>query len=961
MATHTAQVGSEALRPNEIACFGPFRLTASERLLTKGDEPVAVGGRALDILVMLVERAGEVVTRRELIDRVWPDIIVEEANLRVHLAGLRKLLGEGKDGARYITNVPGRGYCFVSPVRRSWPDSGGAQATAPATAATAAPKLPAPLARMIGRQAAVATLRTLLTTHRFVNIVAPGGMGKTTVAVAVAHAMLHEFDDAAYFVDLGAVTDGALVASAVAAAVGCFVRTADPVPGLLAFLVDKRALLILDSCEHVIEAVAALTERLFSEAPHVHLLATSRELLRVEGENVYLLHPLETPMDDGELTAAQALDWPAVQLFMERAAASGYRVELSDADASTAVSICRRLDGIALAIELAASRVGAYGLRGTAELLGNRFGLLWQGRRTALPRHQTLQAMLDWSYNLLSPREQTILCRLSVFVGHFTLEAALAVAGDTPADAAQVANAIAGLVDKSLVWNSAIDGATYHRLLDTTRAYAAIKLAEGGDPATVAQRHARHYADHLTRIALSAHGLGSAPEHSPHMGNIRAALEWSLSETGDSTIGVELAARSAPLFLAASLLAECERWCRRALTALPDDGDRHVELALQEALAISSMFTRGNGSDVLAGIQRGLDLAVALGDRRRQIHLHAGLNVFLTRIGAFREALDAAGTSVAIAAEIGDPGAVVIAEWMLGVVHHLIGNQQAAQFHCERGLELAATWDHIDVDFFGYDHRVRALVTLARALWLRGRPEQALHVTRQAIDEATRRDHPVTLCIAYIYAIPVYLWTGDLEGARAGITQLIAHGGKYSLGPYHAVGMALQGELAVQEGRTVAGVQLLRQALATLQAERHNILAPGFYRALAEGLARCGQFAEAEATIADAIGAAGDAQERFDLPDLLRTRGEILLSIPQPDLVAAEESLIGAVDLARERAAPGWELRAALPLARLWISKGRAREALDLLTGLLQHFREDYTMPDLEAARGLLHELHEHA
>src|SRR5258707_9924366 len=394
----------ENLPTDNVASFGPFRLFAAERLLEKADEPLQLGGRALDILIALVERAGEVVTRKELISRVWPDVTVEEANLRVHIAGLRKVLGDGSGGARYVANVPGRGYCFVAHVtlsasHRSFPP------TQPAVIDRLR-KLPARLTRMFGRDDTVRALSAQLMRRRFVSIVGPGGMGKTTVAISIAHALMDDFEGAVFFIDLGALTDPGLVPTAVASALGFMVQAQDPFLSLLAFLGDRRVLLVLDSCEHVIDAAAALAEPVVSEAPQAHILTTSREALRVEGEHVPLLYPLDGPLNDVGLTAAEALTFPAVQLFMERAAASGDRSELSDADAPIVAGICRRLDGIALAIELAASRVSSHGIRGTAELLDNRFKLLWQGRRTALPRHQTLNAMLDWSYNLLQERDK---------------------------------------------------------------------------------------------------------------------------------------------------------------------------------------------------------------------------------------------------------------------------------------------------------------------------------------------------------------------------------------------------------------------------------------------------------------------------------------------------------------------------------------------------------------------------
>src|SRR5580704_5424261 len=563
VARTTRMSDSRDFQPADVLSFGPFNLFAAERLLKKADEPVALGGRAIDILIALVERAGEVVAQRELISRVWPDVTVEDANLRFHIAALRKALGDGRDGSRYVSNVVGRGYCFVAPVTGSSKPAVSASET---TTTERVQKLPPRLMRMVGRDDTVRALAQQLQAWRFVSIVGPGGVGKTTVATSVAHTLSDGFHDAVFFIDLAALTDAQLVPTAVASALGLMVQTQDPVVGLLAFIGDRKILLVLDSCEHVIGVAAALAERVVSEAPQAHILTTSREALRVEGEHVHLLYSLEGPPEDAGLTAAEALRYPAAQLFVERAAASGYGAELSDIDAPIVARSCRRLDGIALAIELAASRVGSLGIRGVAELLDNRFGLLWQGRRTALPRHETLNAMLDWSYSLLSEREKVVLCRLSVFVGGFTLQAAGSVASETDADEAEVIDAVASLVAKSLISATVINESTYYRLLDTTRAYAAAKLAERGEAARIARRHAIFYSeflehDEIIQSLFNEHYLSG---YAPHIGNVRAALGWALSDHGDAPVGIELATWAAPLFVGLSLLGECRGWCERA-------------------------------------------------------------------------------------------------------------------------------------------------------------------------------------------------------------------------------------------------------------------------------------------------------------------------------------------------------------------------------------------------------------
>jgi DNA-binding winged helix-turn-helix (wHTH) protein len=379
----------------DVISFGPYRLIPAERLLLKGAETIDVSSRALDILIALAESAGEVVGRRELMTRAWPRAVVGEGSLRVAVADLRRVLGDGRNGIRYIANVTGRGYCFVAPVVRDAARPSMSFPLPPESSPAPKYKLPARLARMIGRNSVVETLSTLLASHRFVSVVGPGGMGKTTIAVSVAHALLDDFDGAVYFVDLGAVSDAPLVPSAVAAALGVFVQTQDTLPSLLASLAGRRILLVLDNCEHVIDVAASLTERLFNDAPQLHILTTSREALRVEGEHVHLLAPLDYPVVRDDLTAAEALASPAVQLFMDRAFASGHASSLTDIDAPAVAAICSRLDGVALAIELAASRVGTYGIQGTADLL--RIDSSCSGRAAAVPRPATKLCTRCWT------------------------------------------------------------------------------------------------------------------------------------------------------------------------------------------------------------------------------------------------------------------------------------------------------------------------------------------------------------------------------------------------------------------------------------------------------------------------------------------------------------------------------------------------------------------------------------
>ena len=941
-----------------IVSFGPFHLSSAERLLKRDGKPIRLGGRALDLLIALVERAGEVVGQRELISCIWPDVTVEDANLRVHLAALRKALGDGREGARYIVNVPGRGYSFVASTTHSIQQP--PAASDETSGSHRHHRLPTRLARMIGRDDTIRLLSAQLTICRFVSIVGPGGIGKTTVAISVAHELLGGFNGAVVFVDLAALTDADLVPATVASALGFTVQVQDALLSLLNFIGDRKLLLVLDNCEHVIEVVAALAERVVREASLAHILTTSREALQVEGEHVHLLRALDCPPEDAGLSAAEALKYPATQLFMERAAAGGYDSKLTDADAPKVAKICRRLDGIALAVELAASRVGSHGIRGTEELLDNRFGLIWHARRTSLPRHQTLTAMLDWSYNLLSEQEKTVLRRLSVFLGYFTLKIACSVASEPGADDAEIIDVIESLIAKSLVSSREIEGLAYYRLLSTTQVYASGKLAKSGETDRTARLHAISYAEFLEHdeVIQSAPREHNLSAYALHIGNVRAALAWALSDRGDPEVGIDLAARAAPLFVGLSLLEEYRNWCERALAVLSDAkrGTRQ-EMLLLEALELSSMFSRGHSDRARIALERALDLAEAFEDRERQLRLLADLNLYLNRLGEFAAAMAVLERATAIVQVTKDPGAMVTLEWMAGVGRHLLGDQTAAQLHFERVMTLQVELGTPGVDFLGGGQRVGYLCGLATVLWLRGFPERARSMAQSAVDEAARQDYAVSTCISSLHAAMIFLWTGELARASDLIEQLIACAARYSLAHYHADGIALKGELAIAQEAVEGGIQSLRDALSALRAEQDNLFVTRFIGILAIGLHEIGDFEEALLTISGAVSLANNSGAKFYLAELLHIKARILASMPLPNRTEAMDCLEKSLAVAREQGALALELRSACTLASWLSERGQRDQARRALLPVYERFTEGFDTADLTVARRLIEEL----
>ena len=524
--------------------FGRFVLRPAERQLLVDGEPAPLGARAYDLLIALVQRRDRVVGKDELLTLLWPKAVVEENTLQVHVSALRKVLGP-----QAITTIPGRGYRFtVALDQAEGADTAASVADARETAAEATlPRgnLPARLPSLIGREDDIRLLLAEIPDHPLVTLVGAPGVGKTTLATAAAHAASRQWRDGAWKVELAPVIDPARLPHAVAQSLGIALNGPGPGQELLVGVLQSRSLLLLlDNCEHLADAAAALVSAIVAHAPDVRILATSQERLNVANERVIKLDPLAVPGADAK--PADAEDFGAVRLFAERAQAADPHFALSATNAAAVADICRHLDGLPLAIELAAARVRVLGVQGVRDRLGERFRLLTGGARTAMRRHQTLRAAIDWTHALLSEVDQTVFRRLGVFVGGFTLELAQHVAGDAKIDEWAVLEALSALVDKSLVTLREGDELRY-ALLETSSAFALEMLAEAGETAEVLRRHASALHAVLQPVyeaRYGEHGALSGDAYSarlhPEIDNLRSALAWTAGDGADENRVVAL-------------------------------------------------------------------------------------------------------------------------------------------------------------------------------------------------------------------------------------------------------------------------------------------------------------------------------------------------------------------------------------------------------------------------------------
>lgn len=931
------------MRDGHTLAFGDYALHFPQRALSKGDAPVRLGSRALDILVALVERAGDLLTRDELITNVWGSVTVDDSALRVHLSALRKALGDGVDGARYIVNETGRGYRFVAPVARlAGPaDAGAARASAPARFQTP----PAPLGRIIGRADVVEGLAALIPDRRFLTIAGPGGIGKTTVALAVAHHVLATTATPVCFVDFAPVSDPALVANTLAATLGIPLSSADPVQELVAALRDETLLLLFDNCEHLVEALAPVVERLLQGAPSLRLLATSRETLRAEGEWVHRLGSLSVPLAGTVVAGAEdAVRYSAISLFVERATALRDSFALTDANQGAVVDICRRLDGIPLAIELAAARVDQMDVHALAARLDDRFTLLTKGRRTALPRHKTLRATLDWSYGMLAPEEQRVLQRLSVFRAAFDMPAVVAVATCPAIDDLAVFDAITELVAKSLLSVETPgdvpgggDGTRY-RLLDTTRYYALDRLAAGEEAFAVRRRHALYccglFADPETVWE------GKAPRewlglHSRRIDDIRAACNWAFSSEGDPALGLTLVASTASLWFHLSLpnefLGLAEKAFDRVERSDLEGSAPHMELLAAYGHAL--WHTRGPVPAMAAAFEQAQSLALTLADTALEMRALWGRWAQRILAGRYSESLALAEAFAVPAEASGDLASLQPADHMRALSLHFLGRQAQARAYLEAVIRRdqdpvrANHANHAQVD-----GKVAAMSLLMRILWLQGHADQAMSLARACVQEALSIDHDLTICYGLsIGSIQIALWNGERDLAVVWTRALKERTTRRALTHWDAWARGYAAVLGLGDTLSPVSTVMQMESLATLP------------------------FAPAAAALA----ADPQAEEMtWCRAEILRQQADALLNQDAPGADDAAQALLNeAMVIASQQGALAWCLRIAVCVARLRHRQGRTAEGVAFLRDVRDRYQEGRQFADLLIADAALDDL----
>ena len=918
-----------------VHASGECEIDLARRELRVLGSPVPIGGRAFAIIEILARSAGKLVTKNELIDRIWPGVIITENTLRVHAAAIRKALGQNRS---LLKTEAGRGYRLLGDwsVRRH-------EATKPPAGLqrvridgeSPVTNLPMTVTHLIGRKAAVARLRDLVSAYRLVTLTGPGGIGKTSLALKAARGIVGECADGAWLVELASLADPGLVPSAVAGMLRLTVLPDVVTPEALTRAIgDKNLLLILDNCEHLISAVAGLAETLITFCPHITIVATSREALRTQGEYVWRVPPLEVPALE-QCDAAGILGHSAVELFIARARELGSDNAANPSHAQAIAAICRHLDGIPLAIEFAAARAASLGVERVASGLQDRFALLTTGRRTALPRHRTLRAALDWSYQLLNEAERDLLRRLAIFAGPFSLDAAGAVAAGT--SHAEIADGVAGLVAKSLVFRTTDPAGAEFRLLETNRIYALDRLAESGALASVARSHATYFLtvlQHLgdeRRSKASEEYLAASRRRADE---VHGALEWAFSSTGDPAIGLALTLAAEPVWFELFQIATARGRVEQALSHA--DAGSDVEMRLRIALGRVFWYSAPDSDAIEPTFARALEIAERRDVTDVQIQALWGIWAARRGHGDYAAALDVAHRYAEAAANSGSLGAIHLGDRILGLTHHLLGHQAAAREFAARALGQPQHFDPASGIGFQVETPAAMAALLARTLWLSGLPDQARVAANEAVAAAAKSAHSFSICYAIsLGALPVALWTGDMAEARRLFHLLAAH----------AVGIRRM------ELRVMAFARVLKlrdgdedEALIASFIESHGD--PALIPPFAE--------LDRDAHIGVPLPRAAPIAVTWNTPEALRVDAELLLWHAAPGAAAAAEAkLLRALEIAREQSALSWELRAAMTLARLW-RHGRGTEARDLLAGIYRKFGEGFGTSDLIRARNMM-------
>ncbi|WP_429293519.1 ATP-binding protein [Paraburkholderia sp. CI3] len=942
--------------------IGSFLIDLEMRTLRQNGEVVHVGSRAFDILAVVASAGGRLVTKDELMNAVWPDTVVEENNVQVHLSALRKILGPDRD---LILTVPGRGYQLLQRQKSAAFNESGSQAAGGGG-------LPASSSVLLGRDASVGLIRAMLAQTHVLTLVGAGGIGKTSLAIEAARHTSPDFAEPVCFIELAALSTPEAVLGAIAESLGINLSGPHPdIAQVASALGRRRKLLVLDNAEHVISAVAQIVDALVLGNDMLRILVTSRESLRIMPEMVFKVDPLAVPLPHS--TDVEILRCSAVSLFLQRANSLQGTVCADSAEIRLVGEICRRLDGIPLAIELAAARVVALGVEGVYRRLDDRMAILGGGYRTALPRHQTLRATFDWSFAILDLATQALFRRLAVFSGSFTFEAMCAIACDEEHSMANAIGGITELVAKSLV-NVEFEGpVAKYRLSESTRAYAREKLQAEGELQEMTSRNARY----LSCLFQAQTGgelrsdNSNQPDLQQTLDDARVAFDWAFSPDGDPRVGVELASNLVSALLHSGLIEECCTRAAQAVEALdrlpPGSVDAAREMRVRAALASALPYVRGPVSRPAELWRDVLALAVESDDNTFRIHALWGLWNTMFSFGDINQSMTFAKQFHQLAMQQGTPWQKIVADQIIAISQHYLGQHTEAK----RGLMSARQrlaqlrGEALREGRFAVDPVVFCSGVLARIAWLQGDPDEATALVDTLVDSVRSETmEPSLTHVLGAAVIPLALMSGDLRRGSHYIDIMRSQAALHGFAIWLDYCDCLAAYRDILDGRTEQALPVLEAKLDALMSRGFRRMITPFIVAHAEALIKQKRVPEAENRLGEALDFCQNNGELFFLPEVWRALGVAAHAEAELHARTSETRASGiaiascrfsnAIQLARQQDAKMWQLRASMGMARLLDVQGRSEEAAELLAPLADELESASCTSDMQALLELL-------